>query len=339
MFAYIDETGHSGRNIFDSNESFQLGTLLAKTDIATPVGAALNPFLAEKGVGRLHANEWSEYELVDLTHSVLDCIEECGPWVFNIFSVHKPYIAPTKFVDMIFDPGENKATPSEWYWDEMHRHVLCLVTDSAMNRGLAVKFWDAFLKDNAEGVVDVATEIASLVKKSSEPAAVKRVFKNSIEWAKENQGEFTLLVTEKRKGYQGHSPNVIAFTQAFQAIHQFCKVHGCQPETIVHDQQQEFQSELKRYYQQFGQMAILEQGDGRFPTAEIAPYPKGKFTLTPSTHNRGLQAVDLLLWISQREAATDDMKVVKERIEEHADRYYISRKMSQAIVNMHLLKR
>ncbi|SFL49104.1 hypothetical protein SAMN04488004_12247 [Loktanella salsilacus] len=339
MFAYIDETGHSGRNIFDVNENFQLGTLLSKINIATSVGEVLDPFLKEKGVERLHANEWPEYELVDLSHSVLDSIGECGPWVLNIFSVHKPYIAPTKFVDMIFDPGENNATPGHWYWDEMHRHVLCLVSDSAMNRELAKKFWEAFLNDDAKGIVTIATEIAKTVRKSSEPAAIKKVFRNSIKWAKENQDEFTLLVTEKRKGYQGHSPNVIAFTQAFQAIHHFCKIHGCQPETLVHDQQQEFQSELKRYYEEFGQMVILERGDGKFPSAEMAPYPKGKFTLMPSTHNRGLQAVDLLLWISQREVATDHMKVLKERIEEHAERYYISRAMSQAIVNMHLLKR
>ncbi len=339
MFAYMDETGHSGRNIFDANEVFQLGTLLTKTDIATPVGVALDPFLEEKGVERLHANEWPENELVDLAHSVLNRIEECGPWTFNLFSVHKPYIAPTKFVDTIFDPGENKATPGHWYWDEMHRHILCLVTDSAMSRGLAERFWDAFLKDNAEGIVSVATELASSVRKSSNPAAIKRVFNNSVKWAKENQGEFTLLATEKRKGYQGHSPNVIALTQAFQAIHQFCTIHGCQPETLVHDRQQEFQSELKRYHQEFGQVMILDREDGRFPLAEIAPHPKGKFSLMPSTHNRGLQAVDLLLWISQRKAITGRMEDLKKRIEERAERYYISREMSQAIVNVHLLKR
>jgi hypothetical protein len=339
MFAYIDETGHSGRNIFDKNESFQLGTLLSTIDIAAPVRVVLDPFLEDKGVERLHANEWPEHELVNLAHSMLDMIGECGPWSINLFNVHKPYIAPTKFVDMIFDPGENNATPDHWYWDEMHRHVLCLVTDSAMSRGLAEKFWGAFLNDNAEDIISVATEVESFVRKSSEPAAIKKVFRDSIKWAKKNQGEFTLIVTEKRKGYQGHSPNVIAFTQAFQAIHQFCKSHDCHPETIVHDRQQEFQSELKRHYEDFGRMVIEDRGDGRFPSAEIAPYPKGKFTLMPSAHNRGLQAVDLLLWVSQREATTDDMKALKERVEEHAERYYISREMSQAIVNMHLLKR
>ena len=339
MFAYIDETGHSGRNIFDANSNFQLGTLLSKVDIATPVGEVLDPFLKKKGVKRLHANEWPEYELITLSHSVLDSIEECGPWSLNLFSIHKPYIAPTKFVDMIFDPGENKATPGHWYWDEMHRHVLCLVTDTAMNRELAEKFWEAFLNDDAKGIINIAKNIGDSVRKSSEPEAIKKIFRNSIRWAKDNHEEFTLSVTEKRKGYQGHSPNVIAFTQAFQAIHQFCKNHDCQPETIVHDQQQEFQSELKRNYAEFGQMVILERGDGRFPSTEMAPYPKGTFTLMPSTHNHGLQAVDLLLWVYQREITTDSMKTVKERIEEHAERYYISREMSQAIVNTHLLNR
>jgi hypothetical protein len=339
MFAYIDETGHSGRNIFDKNENFQLGALLALEDIAEPVGFALNPFLESKGVERLHANEWPEHELINLAHSVLDTIEGCGPWCLNLFTIHKPYVAPTKFVDMIFDPGENDATPDHWYWDEMHRHVLCLVTDAAMNRKLAESFWEAFLNDDAEGIINSATELEAVVRASSEPGAIKKVFKSSINWAKKNSKEFTLIVTEKRKGYQGHSPNIIAFSQAFQAIHRFCKTHDCQPEVLVHDQQQEFQSELRRYYKDFGQMVIEDREDGRFPLADIAPYPKGQFTLMPSTQNLGLQAVDLLLWISQREATTVDMKALKKRVEEHVEGHYISRGMSQAIVNMHLLKR
>lgn len=339
MFAYIDETGHSGRNIFDKNENFQLGSLLSANDIATPVGEVIDPFLKVKGVERLHANEWPEHELVNLAHSVLDRIGECGPWSLNLFNVHKPYIAPTKFVDLIFDPGENNATPDHWYWDEMHRHVLCLVTDSAMNRELAERFWKAFLSDNGDEIISVAADIESFVRASSEPSAIKGVFRASINWARKNHREFTLIVTDKRKGYQSHSPNVIAFTQAFQAIHQFCKIHECQPDTLVHDQQQEFQSELKRFYEDFGRFVIEDREDGGFPLFETAPYPRGQFTLMPSAHNRGLQAVDLLLWVSQREAPTDDMKALKARIEQHAERYYISRDMSQAIVNMHLLKR
>lgn len=339
MFAYIDETGHSGRNIFDDNEFFSLGTLLTANDVADPIGLALDPFLQSKGVERLHANEWPEHDLIDLAHSLLDTLEGCGHWSLNLFTVHKPYIAPTKFVDMIFDPGENNATPGHWYWDEMHRHVLCLVTDSNMNRELAEDFWGAFLKDDAQRLIGVATKIEASVRASSEPPAVKEVFSSSIKWAKENSDEFTLIVTEKRKGYQGHSPNLIAFTNAFQAIHQFCKAHGCEPEVLVHDQQQEFQSELRRFYDDFGQMVIEERGDGQFPSADRAPYPKGQFKLMPSAQNRGLQAVDLLLWITQREAVTDQMKALSERLEGSLDRYYISRGMSQAIVNMHILQR
>ncbi|WP_170364040.1 DUF3800 domain-containing protein [Ruegeria arenilitoris] len=339
MFAYIDETGHSGRNIFDRNEYFQLGTLLAVNDISEAVGLMLNPFLERKGIVRLHANEWPEHELVYLTHSVLDAIEACGPWRFNLFAVHKPFVAPTKFVDTIFDPGENDATPHHWYWDEMHRHVLCLVADSAMNRQLAESFWEAFLNDNAEAIISVATELEATVRASSEPDAVKSVFRSSIEWASNNSEAFTLIATDKRKGYQSHSPNLFAFTNAFQAIHQFCKTHGCRPEVIVHDQQQEFQSELRRFYNDFAHMVIEDRDDGGFPKAELAPYSKGDFTLMPSTKSFGLQAVDLLLWVSQREGATDEMKSLKERIEEHLERYYISRDMSQAIVNTRLLKR
>jgi hypothetical protein len=338
MFAYIDETGHSGRNIFDKNENFRLGTLLTVEDVSDAIGTVFNPFLENKGIERLHANEWPEHDLVDLTHALIETLAAGGPWQFNVFSIHKPYIAPTKFVDLIFDPGENEAVPNYWYWDEMHRHVLCLVVDSAMERPLGEAFWRAFLKDDVEAIIEIATMIEQSVKASTEPMGIKKVFQAAIGWAKKHPEQFTLIATEKRKGYQGHSPNIIAFTQAFQAVHEFCKAYSCQPEVLVHDQQEEFRTELRRHYETFGQMVHEDRGDGRFLQADFAPYPNGQFTLMPSGQNLGLQAVDLLLWISQRTKPSDEMKKLKARIAENLSDFYISRGMSQLIVDMHLFK-
>lgn len=339
MFAFVDETGHSGKNIFDQNETFKLGCLLSVGDISSDMGRVIRPFIEARNVGRLHANEWGEHELIDLGHSLIDTLTEAGPWVFNLMKIHKPYVAPTKFVDMIFDAGENEAVPGVWYWDEMHRHKLCLVTDSAMSKGSAKIFWEAYLADEVGKVIKILDEIEETVENSKESLQIKKVFRAAFKWARRHPDSFTMTATEKRKGYQAHSPNIIAFTQLFQAIHQFAADKKSPPERLVHDKQDEFRSELVKHYNEFGHIILQDGADGRFPTAKIADYPQAEFSIISSSLNFGLQAVDLLLWISQRGAKSAKMTDLKKRLQEREDAYVISRETSKAIVVTHMLKR
>ncbi|BCH58720.1 hypothetical protein RvVAR0630_13440 [Agrobacterium vitis] len=145
MIIYADETGNSGRNIFDHNEYFRLGAILATSDITPLVDEVLRPFLKEKGADRVHAHEWPEGQIIALAHQVIDAIEGSAVWTFNLTEIHKPYMAPTKFVDVIFDAGENKEVPGHWYWDELNRHVLCLTIDQAMSLETARQFWASYL--------------------------------------------------------------------------------------------------------------------------------------------------------------------------------------------------
>lgn len=85
MFAYIDETGHSGRNIFDNNEFFRLGSLLTISDISGAVEPIIRSFLDLKDVDRLHANQWPERDLVDLAHQLIDTLTVSSSWTFNLF--------------------------------------------------------------------------------------------------------------------------------------------------------------------------------------------------------------------------------------------------------------
>ena len=76
MFAYADETGNSGRNIFDSNEYFRLGAVLSIADIAPPVADVLDPYLKETGVDRLHAHQWPEIDVAAIGQAVMDTLDQ-----------------------------------------------------------------------------------------------------------------------------------------------------------------------------------------------------------------------------------------------------------------------
>lgn len=338
MFAYVDETGNSGRNIFDQNEYFGLGSILSVTDIAPVVSAVLNPFLIEKGVDRFHANQWPETTVAEIGEQVVAALDHEGPWVFNIAKIHKPYMAPTKFVDVIFDAGENRAVPGDWYWDELNRHVLCLAIDQAMSQDTAKLFWSAFLKDDFSKIIDAADLIEAELKNIELASAVFQVIQVAFQFAREHPKEFTLLNSQTRKAYQASSPNVVAFTQLFQAIHDFAEKEESPPERLIHDKQDEFRTTLSRTYAHFGSVIWEDAPDGSSPDISLADYPLAEFEMPASQDNAGIQATDLLLWVTQRSAKSRPLARLKKLLSERTEDFNISRRMSQLIVHMHLLR-
>ncbi|MBJ3764204.1 DUF3800 domain-containing protein [Maribius pontilimi] len=339
MFAYTDETGHSGRNIFDKNEIFRLGSILSINDIRHPCESVIGPFVKRKGVERLHANQWQDHEIAELGQNILDTLDDGNKWNFNIMQIHKPYVAPTKLVDLIFDPGENSAVPGVWYWDEMHRHILCLMMDDALNFKAAKQFWTAYLADDIDGVICTLGEVESFISSAGYPKPFKSVVKEAFKFARKSPGSFTMNATRKRKGYQAHTPNVIAFTQLFQAIHEFSRDTGSKPEILFHDKQDEFRSELQDTYQCFGGVVIQDTCDGSWPDAILADYKIGELEILPSVDNAGLQAADLLLWVNQRSSDNAEINVLKDRLGSLESPYYIGRGMSELIVDIHMKQR
>jgi hypothetical protein len=338
VFAYADETGNSGRNIFDRNEYFRLGAVLSVGEIAPSIATVLAPFLKEKGVDRLHAHEWPEAEVAIVGQAIIDALDQFGPWTFNLTEIHKPYMAPTKFVDVIFDAGENKAVPGKWYWDELNRHVLCLTIDDAMSREAAELFWSSYLSDDFDGItrcLDYIDEGLGMVECAP---AIRNVIREAFGFARQNPAEFTLSHTQKKKGYQASSPNVVAFTQLFQAIHEFAAQHKSLPERLIHDQQDEFRKALAETYQHFGNIIWQDSLDGSFPEISLADYDLAQFEMPSSKDNAGLQATDLLLWATQREEKTEELAALKARLRHKTIDFYVSRRMSELIVHVNLLR-
>ncbi|ESY82476.1 hypothetical protein X740_05120 [Mesorhizobium sp. LNHC221B00] len=338
MFAFADETGNSGRNIFDENEYFRLGAILATSDIAPHAQAALSPFLKERSVERFHAHEWPEDAVAKLGQSVIDALEASGAWSFSLTEIHKPYMAPTKFVDVIFDAGENKAVPGNWYWDELNRHVLCLTVDSAMSRDTAKLFWNAFLGDDFSSITTSLDLIEAGMDIRVTPPAVSKVVSRAFEYARQKPAEFTLANTLKRKGYQANTPNVVAFTHLFQAIHDFASKHSSSPERLVHDKQDEFRKTLAETYEQFGNIIWHDPMDDSFPDASLAKYQLAQFEMPSSKDNAGLQATDLLLWVAQRSPRGEALTALKARLKTKTDDFMLSRRMSELIVHVNLLR-
>ncbi|WP_180574105.1 DUF3800 domain-containing protein [Agrobacterium vitis] len=160
----------------------------------------------------------------------------------------------------------------------------------------------------------------------------------AFDFTRENPRAFTLSDTSKKKGYQASSPNVVAFTQLFQAIHDFAQKEESLPERLIHDQQDEFRKALAESYQHFGRIIFQDFDDSRFPEAKIAEYDLAKFEMLSSKDNAGLQATDMLLWVAQRKPKSKELAVLKARIKSKTDDFQLCRRMSELIVHAHLLR-
>ena len=154
--------------------------------------------------------------------------------------------------------------------------------DDALTLNSAKQFWQAYLVDDIDRITAILDAIEAFISDANYPSPFKLVVKNAFEFVRKSPDSFTMTTSSKKKGYQAHTPNVIAFTQLFQAIHDFSERTGSPPETLFHDKQDEFRKELQDTYQMFGRMAVQDSDDGKWPDASIADYDLGKLEITSS---------------------------------------------------------
>ena len=151
MYIYADESGHSGRQIFNDPESYLQGAILSVDDIDPIVSPIVTKYCTELGVERLHANEILPHKVTEIARDFLSAINEVR-WEFHLTIINKPYISTTKFVDTIFDYYENLSVPRFWYEHEFFRHTLCLLFNNVLTDKSKRQFWEAYLKDDPSGI-------------------------------------------------------------------------------------------------------------------------------------------------------------------------------------------
>lgn len=333
MFIYADESGNTGRNIFDAaNPVYRLGALLTLRDAQDAVAGVVQPVLRESGQSRLHAKDLREREVAEIAAALLDALDRLGPWRFSLQVIAKPYIATTKFVDTIFDSGENAAVPPMWYNFELFRHALCIAIDEMLTDANRRAFWEAFLADDVVGIQQCIRKAQTYLMRKVPDARMREVIREAFGFALRHPGEFTLTANSSRRGYQGHTPNMIGFCGLLREVHAFVDEHGSPPIAFFHDQQDEFRQSMRQAHQLFGPLRYDEHPRGAIPLVERAAYDLGGFSMPSSKDMVVLQAADLLVWTAQRDAADEQLRRVQRRLAEKTDDFHISRRMSEMIV-------
>ena len=133
-FIYADESGHSGKEIFNEKSPiYYQGALISVGEIETKVAPIIKKYCTENGLDRLHGYELGEGRVNSLCLELLQALNGTQ-WKFHYTTLQKRYIAPTKFVDTVFDCWDNPAVHPLWYTTELFRHILCILIDVTVHR-------------------------------------------------------------------------------------------------------------------------------------------------------------------------------------------------------------
>lgn len=163
-------------------------------------------------------------------------------------------------------------------------------------------------------------------------ARLKEVAKDGLSFALENPQEITLMANRTKKSYKGHTPNMVAFISLLQSVHKFCKDNNVTPEVFVHDPQIEFGETMRKYHELNSNVRVNELKHGILQEPDVIEYGLGQFSLRPAKDVSSLQAVDILLWLSQRTEKIQNEEL-NSALVERTDPFYISRAMSEIIVS------
>jgi hypothetical protein len=330
-FIYADESGHSGKEIFNEQSPvYYQGAVISVGEIESKVAPIIQRYCSENGLERLHGYELGEERVNSLCLELLEALDGTQ-WKFHYTIIQKRYIAPTKFIDTVFDCYDNPAVHPFWYTTELFRHTLCILIDDMMEEGLDVEFWNYYLKDDLDGLVKICSALLEKAPYIFDKRA-SEVVTSGLSYAIANPDIFTLISAKGKSAYKKQTPNIIAFSSLLTATHRFCKEYDVSVSELVHDQSDEFKGTMREYPRMFFGVDFKEDKFGGIPQFKQVEYDLGEFKLESSKKSYGLQVADLFLWLIQRDITNKNLEETKAKILDNSDDFVISRAMSLAII-------
>ena len=304
MYFYVDESGHTGNNLFDASQpSLYYGVLSSRYDI-NKIGEMYIPKLRKKlRVERLHAAELGNGGLASIARD-LENIQSRLRLQFDFCSVAKLDHAAISFFDQVFDQGLNPAVPWTSYWTPL-RYVLLIKLSALWDESLLKKAWGARIELNnttAENdLVEICSELKRRVKTLPDARSIQ-VISESLDWVIKNPSKIGYNVNSKAE-LLSIAPNSVGFQMVLIGIAGRIIASKTQTPIITVDQQSQFnnsQKSLAEFYafaKKSGQS--FKAGPG-LPTPDFEGMPTTPIIFKSGFDCIGLELVDVYLWIFKR---------------------------------------
>lgn len=304
MFAYVDESGNTGDNLFDEAQPwFDTAALITRADFDAVHGPKVAGLARKLGVKDLHANRLGVGKVEAIAED-LRAIFKAADARFFLSRVEKRYLATTKIIDTIFDAGENRAVP--WHAYNLRPFRMLLVFKIAaflLDEDLARTFWRSLMAIKEQAAADAfAAGCRQLLERVGRlpDQRSREIVSEAVRWALENPEAISVHSSSVFLRY-GHLPNMVAFTNLLDGIDRQARAWSRRCRRIVHDRQMQFEQSLRRWHELITIRASGEPLHLPFGEVHVArKVPGSDFAVVSSDRSAGIQAVDVVLWLFGR---------------------------------------
>jgi len=298
IFTYVDESGNTGKNIFDASQpDFYTAALVNKGDFDATYGERVKVIARKIGAEAVHANELGLGRLEVIAADLYALLAGSGAHFF-VSRVEKSYLLATKMFDVLFDSGENAAVAWHNYNFKPLKLMLAFKLAAVINDEIAREFWNCLLLPREEDARAMLPAICKKLKSRLHFLPDKRsqeVLGEGLDWVIKHP-ESVQVVTEQKIAKQGHFPNLVAFANLLAGLQDFSKRWKKKIARITHDEQNEFGRMLQSWHGLFSNAApdVLEWAGEKY---SLQMAPGSEFVIKRDHESAGIQMADVALWL------------------------------------------
>lgn len=297
-YCYLDETGHSGMNYFDSNqEYFILGCASSTTDLNCASFELFTEMKQKLNVTELHGNELGPYKLSQISKTLIKVIKKNNLQFFFIM-VEKKYFLGLMFFHLIYDSELNPEVNEEYLGIKYLRMGISYYFIKKLTDEDYADFWESVRQKNI-------TKFQVLIQRQIEKFKDNHDNTESLDFLLYKALDYTLKspheIFDSMMFNQMASPNSQAFSMMVNTLNQFYQNSDVSIVKFTHDEQEEMAKFLKMNFKIFTKMTISQAPDVHLtdyvPTSLIE---QSELILESSSNSNGLQLIDIVLWIAYR---------------------------------------
>lgn len=302
MHFYIDESGHTGPNLFDpAQPMLYYGVLSSKVNVDVLAEERLKRLRTQLGVARLHAAELGNGRLVQIVRELCE-LQLKLDLRFDIYRVAKPDHAIISFFDQVFDQGMNPAVTWTGYWTPL-RYILLGKLASLFDERLAELAWEARLELNDERSEAVLVQVCQelVVRTPSLPDARSiELISDALSWAAANPAEISYNANTK-KDRLSIMPNIIGFQSVMLGIASRLHKTERKASRIIVDQQSQFNKAQRTLADFYAAARSVQFASGPgLPEINFRGMPTIPIEFSSSGKSAGLELTDIFLWVFRR---------------------------------------
>ncbi len=298
FFVYVDESGNTGKNIFDASQpDYYTAALITKGRFDEVYGVHIREIAAKVGATCIHANELGLGRIETIAADLCVLLTRADVKFF-VARVEKKYLLATKVFDVLFDSGENAAVAWHSYNFKLSKITLAFKLGHILDDAIAREFWRCLLLTRPQDVRDALPTICRSIKDRLYLLPDERsreVLGEGLDWVIRFPG-CVQFVTEQKLAKSGHFPNLVGFSILLEGLQTLSKNYHRKVDVVIHDEQSEFGRSLRAMHSMFSNALpdVIEWVDASYSLQRL---PGSRFEMKHDHDSAGIQIADVALWL------------------------------------------